>query len=51
MSVKRLAVLAVVCLGLLFCSTRQAQAQTASDYAAKAIADLSGAVRFCFLSP
>jgi hypothetical protein len=49
LSPKRLAVLAVLCLGLLFCSTHEAQAQAASDYASTAYAD--PAVRFCFLSP
>jgi hypothetical protein len=41
MSLKRLAVLAVLCLELLFCSTHEAQAQAGSDYASTAYADLS----------
>jgi hypothetical protein len=33
--------LAVLCLGLLFCSTHEAQAQAGSDYTSTAYADLS----------
>jgi hypothetical protein len=48
MSLKRLAVLAVLCLGLLFSSTHEAQAQAASDYASTAYADLNNGYSYAY---
>jgi hypothetical protein len=48
MSLKRLALLAVLCLGLLFCSTHEAQAQAGSDYASTAYADLSDGYSYAY---